>query len=112
MKPEPPSGTERVTRFFQNSQFSQVDAPAHYLEGRQIEPVDVIVDWGLWENWFLANALKYIARAGRKNGNTFDVDIQKAVWNLERARGLSNAKKNREKKNGAPVETDDGRSNS
>ena len=42
-----------------------VKHPAHYIEGRQYEPKDVIRDWGL--SWELGNALKYIARAGRKD---------------------------------------------
>lgn len=42
-----------------------VKHPAHYIEGRKYEPKDVVRDWGL--SWELGNALKYIARAGRKD---------------------------------------------
>lgn len=39
--------------------------PSHYAEGRNYEPKDVIRDWGL--NFNLGSAVKYIARAGRKD---------------------------------------------
>ncbi len=41
-----------------------VKHPSHYVEGRKFEPKDVIRDWGL--NFNLGNAVKYVARAGRK----------------------------------------------
>ena len=39
--------------------------PSHYTEGRKFEPKDVIRDWGL--NFNLGSAVKYVARAGRKD---------------------------------------------
>lgn len=45
--------------------FDTVRNPSHYVEGRKYEPKDVIRDWGL--NFNLGNAVKYIARAGRKS---------------------------------------------
>lgn len=42
-----------------------VKKPSHYTEGRQYEPKDVIRDWEL--NFNLGSAVKYIARAGRKD---------------------------------------------
>lgn len=42
-----------------------VSKPAHYTEGRKYEPKDVIRDWDL--NFNLGNAVKYVARAGRKD---------------------------------------------
>ena len=42
-----------------------VSHPSHYAEGRKFEPKDVIRDWGL--NFNLGNAVKYLARAGRKD---------------------------------------------
>ena len=42
-----------------------VKHPSHYAEGRKYEPKDVIRDWGLAFN--LGNAVKYLARAGRKD---------------------------------------------
>ena len=41
-----------------------VDHPAHYCYSKY-EPKDVIRDWGL--NFNLGSAVKYIARAGRKD---------------------------------------------
>lgn len=42
-----------------------VKHPSHYAEGRKFEPKDVIRDWGL--NFNMGNAVKYLARAGRKD---------------------------------------------
>ena len=42
-----------------------ISNPKHYTEGRKYEPRKVIEDWEL--DFYLGNALKYIARAGRKN---------------------------------------------
>lgn len=55
--------------------YDAVKHPAHYVNGRKFEPKDVIRDWRL--NFNLGSALKYIARAGRKD------DI---VQDLEKAR--------------------------
>ncbi len=49
----------------QNNKHDAVKHPSHYVEGRKYEPKDVIRDWGL--NFNLGNAVKYIARAGRKD---------------------------------------------
>lgn len=57
-----------------------IKAPAHYVEGRNIEPISVIEDWNLNHN--LACALKYISKAGRKNNEV--KDLKKAIWYLER----------------------------
>ena len=54
-------------------------APAHYVEGRTIEPRSVVKDWEL--NWNLGNALKYVARCGRK-GDAVE-DLRKAITFLE-----------------------------
>lgn len=59
-----------------------VDRPAHYSEGRRYEPIDVIEDWGL--GFHLGNAVKYIARCGRKEGEDPSECLRKAVWYLER----------------------------
>lgn len=58
-----------------------VKHPAHYCAGRKYEPVKVIQDWGL--SFCLGNALKYIARAGRKPGSDKREDLQKAMKYLE-----------------------------
>ncbi len=59
---------------------SLIHSPAHYTDGREIEPIAVIEDWKL--GYHLGNALKYISRAGRKDD--YKTDLKKAVWYLNR----------------------------
>lgn len=58
-----------------------VNHPSHYTTGK-IEVVDFIEDQKL--DWHLGNALKYIARAGKKDANKEAEDLKKAVWYIER----------------------------
>lgn len=60
----------------------KVHRPAHYSRGREYEPIDVIDAWGLGFN--TGNALKYIARAGRKGDA--EEDLHKAIWYLTRTK--------------------------
>lgn len=60
--------------------FDSVNRPKHYCQGRQHQPIDVIEDWGL--DYHLGNAVKYIARAGRK-GDAVE-DLEKAIWYIQR----------------------------
>lgn len=55
--------------------------PNHYCEGRKYEPKDVIRDWEL--NFNLGNTVKYIARNGRKQGNSVLQDLKKARQYLD-----------------------------
>lgn len=55
--------------------------PAHYAK-LSPEPITVIEAWEL--DFFLGNALKYIARAGRKPGESEVDDLKKAAWYLNR----------------------------
>lgn len=55
--------------------------PDHYCKGRKYEPKDVIRDWEL--NFNLGNTVKYIARNGRKEGNTVLQDLKKARQYLD-----------------------------
>ena len=48
-----------------------IKIPSHYVEGRKFEPKDVIRDWEL--NFNLGNAVKYLARAGRKLNKVEDL---------------------------------------
>ena len=60
-----------------------INRPPHYIEGREIEPIQVIEDWKL--EYHLGQAIKYISRAGRKKGNnSLSHDLNKAIWYLER----------------------------
>ena len=57
-----------------------VDHPSYY-QGK-IEVIDFIEDKGL--GFHLGNAIKYIARAGRKSPDTEVEDLRKAIWYIER----------------------------
>ena len=56
-----------------------INQPKHYNYG-DIEPIDVIEDWGL--PYHLGNVIKYIARAEHK-GKLIE-DLKKARWYLDR----------------------------
>jgi len=59
-----------------------VNHPLHYGgEDNPYEAIKVIEAWGL--NFNLGNLVKYIARAGKKNGG-FIEDLKKARWYLDR----------------------------
>lgn len=54
----------------------------YYLGDRKYEPWDVIADWDL--DFFLGSAVKYIARAGKKPGNTKQKDLEKAIQYIKK----------------------------
>lgn len=56
-----------------------VNHPAHYTDGK-IEVIDFILDKRL--NFCRGNAVKYIARAGKKDPAKEIEDLEKAVWYL------------------------------
>lgn len=58
-----------------------VNHPAHYTDGK-IEVIDFIEDKKL--GFCLGNAVKYIARAGKKDPSKEVEDIRKAIWYLNR----------------------------
>jgi hypothetical protein len=58
-----------------------VNHPAHYTNGG-IEVIDAIDAWGL--GFCDGNAVKYIARAGKKDPTKTVEDLQKARWYLDR----------------------------
>lgn len=55
--------------------------PRHYTDF-SITPIDAIEIWGL--GFSTGNAVKYIARAGKKEGETALDDLKKAQWYLSR----------------------------
>lgn len=59
----------------------EVNWPKHYNMG-SIQPIDVIENWKL--DFRLGNALKYIARAGRKDKTKTRQDLEKALWYIRR----------------------------
>lgn len=58
-----------------------VNRPSHYTDGK-IEVIDFIEDKGL--DFCLGNAVKYIARAGKKDPEKEIEDLQKAIWYINR----------------------------
>lgn len=54
--------------------------PKHYKN--EIEPIDVIENYDL--NFNLGNVIKYVLRAGKKDGEAYSDDLKKALWYLER----------------------------
>jgi hypothetical protein len=66
-----------------------INKPAHYADGREYEPIDVIADWQL--NFDLGNVVKYVSRAGRKPGSSAVSDLQKAAVYLQHAITALNA---------------------
>ena len=58
-----------------------VNHPAHYTDGK-IEVIDFIEDKKL--GFHLGNAVKYIARAGKKDPTKTVQDLKKARWYLDR----------------------------
>ena len=62
--------------------YDAVKNPAHYCEGRKYEPWDVSIDWEL--DCPLSYAIKYIARAGRKQQPGMTMK-QSEVQDLEKA---------------------------
>jgi len=55
-------------------------SPAHYSRLNP-QPFEVIKAWEL--NFFLGSAVKYIARAGHKEGASEETDLRKAIKFLE-----------------------------
>ena len=58
-----------------------VNHPAHYTYG-SLEVIDAIE--GLLLPYHLGNAVKYIARAGRKDPTKTEEDLHKAIWYINR----------------------------
>ena len=59
-----------------------VNHPAHYESQRIVlEPIDLCQAY----DFSLGNAIKYIIRAGKKDGNSEEQDLAKARWYLRNA---------------------------
>lgn len=56
-----------------------VTRPAHYA-GVTVEPIDVAEHYG----FLIGNAIKYLWRAGKKEGASEEQDLRKALFYLER----------------------------
>jgi len=64
-----------------DTSFDEIEWPKHYNQGK-IQPIDVIEDWKL--DFRLANTIKYIARAGKKDPRKTKQDLEKAIWYIQR----------------------------
>jgi hypothetical protein len=60
-----------------------VNHPSHYNKGK-IEVIEFIEDQGFGDGFCLGNAIKYIARAGKKDKSKTLEDLKKARWYLDR----------------------------
>ena len=58
-----------------------INHPSHYTSGK-IEVIDFLEDQNF--PFHLANAVKYISRAGKKDPNKTVEDLRKAIWYLNR----------------------------
>ena len=58
-----------------------INHPSYYADGK-IEVIEFIEDKNF--GYCLGNAIKYIARAGKKSKETEIQDLQKAVWYINR----------------------------
>jgi hypothetical protein len=64
-----------------NQRPTKSEGPKHYTT-QTPEPIDAIAGWGLSYN--LGNVVKYVARAGKKDGVPATADLQKAIRYLAR----------------------------
>ena len=73
-----------------------INHPSHYTDGK-IEVIDFIEEKQL--NFHRGNAIKYIARAGKKNKEKEIEDLEKAAWYINREiQRLEKLKKNKDRK--------------
>lgn len=75
------NAVENAASYTSSTYKEAVNHPSHY-NGGQYEVIDVIEDWNL--DFCKGNAIKYIARAGKKDKSKEIEDLQKAVWYLNR----------------------------
>lgn len=61
-----------------------VNHPQHYGGDTIYEVIKVLEAWGLDFDFDLGNAVKYIARAGKKSKTKAIEDLKKAAWYLNR----------------------------
>lgn len=81
--PEPGRLQRTLEQIAEQHPPEQVDHPPHYGGGDDpYEAIKVIEAWSL--GFCLGNAVKYIARAGRKNPELHLQDLRKARWYLDR----------------------------
>ena len=63
----------------------KINHPAHYGgEASPYEAIKVIEALGMGWGFCVGSALKYLSRAGKKDGETAERDLRKALWYLNR----------------------------
>jgi len=80
--------TEPIQRFPPEKE--NINHPTHYSPGTY-EVINVIEAWDL--DFHLGNAVKYIARAGKKDPDKTIEDLQKAIWYIQRTVNRNKADK-------------------
>ena len=70
-----------------------INHPSHYTLGK-IEVIDFLEDQKF--PFHLANAVKYISRAGKKDPSKTVEDLKKAIWYLNRYIGVLERSQQRE----------------
>ena len=61
-----------------------VSHPSHYGGDVEHEVIKCLAAWGLEKDALLWNAVKYIARAGKKDPTMISTDLEKAQFYLKR----------------------------
>lgn len=70
----------------------KINHPSYYGGDERYEVVKLLDDWHFGYGFAMGSAIKYIVRAGKKNADSEETDIKKAIWFLERAVGLDEPK--------------------
>lgn len=85
-----PGRTQKMDAASENEAFAKINAmgdrvnhPSHYNQGK-IEVIEFIEDQNFQHGFHRGNALKYLARAGRKDAATEVQDLEKAIWYIRR----------------------------
>lgn len=80
-QPQPRPGGEPVTPAARE----MVEHPSHYGGDVDHETWKCLAAWGMTGNVYRWNAIKYLARAGRKGGKQEELDdLFKAIWYVTR----------------------------
>lgn len=78
-----------------NTNIDTKTSPKHWTDMKDMSPVNIIEFHSL--NFHLGNSIKYILRAGKKEGESILDDLRKARWYLDRQ--ISNLEKEEGDKN-------------
>jgi len=85
-----PGSSRHIIKITPVKKHDAVNNPSHYTDGK-IEVIEFIEDKNM--DFHLGNAVKYIARAGKKDPSKLIEDLEKAQWYLNRK--INNLKKSK-----------------